>query len=403
MRSVKKVLFVAMLVLLTAFLPGCWDRREVEDLAIAVAMGVDLVEVGGQQLIRFVPVVVKPGEIVAGTTGGEGGGGSTKGSVIIPATGKSVWDAERNWATASSRKLYLPHAEVIIIGERYARAGVGELVDFLERKFDMRLRPAALLVFQGGEALDALKVPPLQESTIGQEIQGMLGNRTRASKSLRACLCTFSMLWSADGVEPFATRLVLDRDQDGKPSLRLDGAALFNDDRLVGWLSPTETRGLLWVRGEVPGSTINISGIIVVPSPADPSKMMSLEISKARSRIRSSIENGRIVMRVEIEEEGILGEMPSPLDLLDPAVIAGLEKAQDEVIASEVRAALEKAQSVRSDVFGFGEILRRQHPEEWQQVKGDWRQLFAELQVEVVVNSRIAGTGTFLEPATRRE
>ena len=90
---------------------------------------------------------------------------------------------------------------------------------------------------------------------------------------------------------------------DGEESLRLEKTAVFKEDKLVGYLDQRETRGLLWVLGEVRG------GIIVLRLPGAEGKI-SIEISEAAAKISAAGKEQPVKLEVEIEIEAILASKP---------------------------------------------------------------------------------------------
>ncbi|WP_079907220.1 Ger(x)C family spore germination C-terminal domain-containing protein [Carboxydocella sp. JDF658] len=65
---------------------------------------------------------------------------------------------------------------------------------------------------------------------------------------------------------------------------------------------------------------------------------------------------------VKIREEGNLVEVKGPIDVSKPEVIKELEPLHAAAIGNEVMAAINKAQELGSDAFGFGETFRRKFP-----------------------------------------
>lgn len=151
-------------------------------------------------------------------------------------------------------------------------------------------------------------------------------------------------------------------EENGEKKVRLMGSAVFKGDKLVGELDKAETRGLLWVIGEVK------SGIIVVDSPGIKGKA-SIEIIEAKSKMTPELRDGKVCMKVEINAEGNLGEQMGVENLATPAAIAALEKKQAAVIEKEILAALKKARTLKTDIFGFGEAVHRKYPKEWQELE----------------------------------
>ena len=122
----KKCMFV--LLILSVLLTGCWDRRELNELGITLALGIDKVEDEYQVTAQ----VVVPSEI------------STKSSTgrspvtLFHANGETVYEALRKLTKNSPRKIYPGHLRMLVIGEDLAEEGIGESLEFLSRDWELR-------------------------------------------------------------------------------------------------------------------------------------------------------------------------------------------------------------------------------------------------------------------------
>jgi len=179
----------------------------------------------------------------------------------------------------------------------------------------------------------------------------------------------------------------------------IGGAAVFVDDRLVGWLEPLEARGLLWVTGEVRGS------LMVVPDPWSDGLQIGLKIDRSSSRIELvETAPGRLSATVRIKAHTFIGDVQAPVDPLRMSDFEALvEAAFAAEIEAEVRTALQRCQEeLRSDVFGFGTTLQRQSAALWRQYSGEWETAFPELEVRLDIKTKILRSGPDLGYLTRQ-
>lgn len=144
---------ILLLVLVLMITAGCWSRKEVEDLAIVSAIGVDRVEIEGRPLWRLTFEVFLPRSF--GANSGRGGGGdSAPASWIVSSFGETLQDAIVNFNTRTPRRILLAHSNVIVIGEETARSSsLHEISDFLLRTKDLRLRNWFLVTEGTAEAM----------------------------------------------------------------------------------------------------------------------------------------------------------------------------------------------------------------------------------------------------------
>ncbi|MFZ5647643.1 MAG: Ger(x)C family spore germination protein [Bacillota bacterium] len=399
----KKICLLLIFFLITLIPSGCWNSRELDTLSFVMALGIDKDE--AENKITLTAQILKPAEVKAPTGGGMsgmGGSGSTKGVWVATRTGKTVFDALRNFTFEADRKLFLSFTRVVVIGEEAARAGVAPLMDILQRDHEFR-RNIWVLVAKG-KAKDVLEAEHDQEKIPARAIEKLIKVSAANSMVPMVNLKDFLAMMAGKSRDPFAAAIEAfekridegDKDQEGGEKkekrvkrVKTGGTAVFKKDRLAGWLDNTETRGLLWILGKVR------SGIIVIPAPEGSREQeISLEIIRAESKLKPKIEDGKIYMTIEIKEEGNLGEQMAPGDPAKPEKFKLLEEKQAKVIEREVRAALEKAQQEWGvDVFGFGEAVHQAYPKEWEILKKRWDEEFPMVEVEIKVEAKLSRLG----------
>ena len=390
-KILKKSLAMALvLLLLMAGLMGCWNRRELDTLAIVMGLAID--EAPEKNKISITAQLVKPGEV----KGPAKGQGSTKAVWVVTSTGYTLFDAVRNFVSQSGRKLFFGHNQVIVIGEEAARKGVKPLLDFVARDHELRRR-SWIIVAKGVKGARIMQFQSELEKIPALAISDLLKARAATSTATAVNLNEFLGKLASDGIEPVAGRIELidgvkpegeEAGEEDKTKVRLTGTAVFKQDKLAGWLNKPETRGLLWVLEQVK------SGIIVVKNPQDEQKPVALEILRADSKVEPEIRSGKLVIKVKIEEEGNLGEAMNSSDITRPEVIRTLEKRQKTVIENEIRAVLRKAQKeFRTDIFGFGAAVFRKYPDEWEKIKDRWAEVYPDLVVELEVEAKLRQHG----------
>ncbi|MDA8235641.1 MAG: hypothetical protein M0Z31_12735 [Clostridia bacterium] len=80
-----------ILLLLTSFLSGCWDRRELEEQAFVLTIGIDKGPIPSSFLWTF--QIAVPRQLAGGQTAGGGGGGAQQPSTIISIESTTIFGA----------------------------------------------------------------------------------------------------------------------------------------------------------------------------------------------------------------------------------------------------------------------------------------------------------------------
>lgn len=412
-RSKVGLVFVLLGMLL---LVGCWSRREIEELALVMAAAADA---EGDNNVRLSVFIVNPREIGGGQPSGAGGGGNTNKvpGEIVSTTGGDFTEAARRIEEQIPRRLFWAHNRVIIVGDKLARRGLTWL-DWFSRDRQMRLNTPVILA--PGEAREVLDLPPGVELVPGEIISGILNNHVTLKVELKELLS----MWQAKGDNPVIPRVTLvspqehsgsktqgaggreqqgqgegggegrTRQKAGPAAIRFEGAGVFREGKLIGYLDHLETLGTMWLRGEVK------EGVLTFHCPEHTLEKVSVRFHRAQTKVIPQVEGDKITFLVKIISEGDLLEQTCQESLATPEKIEELEKALYHELNKRVQAALNKAQrELKTDIFGFGEVLHRDNPKFWKQVEDNWNEIFAGAEVKLEAQVSIRRIGMSYNPA----
>ncbi len=375
---------------------GCWDRIEVNDIAIVQGVALDK---AGENALELTVAIVVPSRVVPPGSAGGGSGPQHSPLTTKAATGRTVMDAITALQKKSPRRLFWAHNAILLVGEELARENVVPAIEFFTRQREPRLRTVVGVV--PGKASEVMAtVSPIELNTPTalretalfragvyvemRDFVGMLTSETEEAVASRIETVTSGATEpGGDGLPPA---------QENPPQAAITGTALFQGARLVGFLDERETRGLLWLRDELQTAT-------VTAALGEPGKWVSFELLRAKTELKPHLRGGRIVMEVKIRTEDDLNENAAGVDTSDPKVIELLERELAATVAERVLQIAEKVQKeFRSDVFGFGEAVRRTNPRMWESIKDDWDNIFPEVEIEVNVEAFIRRTGLSANP-----
>lgn len=384
-NCVRKFLKTAICIILIMSLSGCWNRRELDTLGVVMGVGVDKPMESGK--VQITAQVVKPGEIKLHNK--EGDGSSTQAFWNVSDTGDTVFSTLRDIANKSSRKLFFPHNQVIILSKPIAEEGIQKYIDFFER--DPETRVNVWVLISQGTAMGILNVKSELEKVPANNIAKLIQGEAAATSQTRAVrlrdLVTGLMSKTTASTVPFVK---ISSDGDKEAAI-ISGTAVFKGDRLVGSMDKHEGRGLLWVLGDVKSGIIEVEG--------SGNDKVCLEIISASSKIVPEINNNKITIRININEEGNIGEQTGPENLSKLTEVASLEKKKADVIRGEVMAAVKKAQELDADVFGFGDAVHKKYPKQWRMLEDNWDEIFKGIQVEVDVKAKLRLMGRIIKPS----
>ncbi|MEK4715576.1 Ger(x)C family spore germination protein [Sporosarcina sp. FSL K6-5500] len=383
----KKYTFV--LLILSLVLTGCWDRRELNEIAITLALGIDKVD----EEFQLTAQVVVPSEVSMKQSSGR----STV--TLFQATGETIFEAFRKMTIDSPRKIYPGHLRMLVIGEELAKAGVGESLDLLSRDWELR-SDFYVVVAKDKTAAEILNVTTPIESipankmfnTLKTSEENWAVTKGVTLDELLGDLITDGKDAVLTGIQVFGNQEVGSSKQNVESitpaaQIQYDYLAVFRQDKLVGWLNESESKGYNYIIDSVKSTVASIS--------CPEEGKVSIEVINSKSELKGKINKGEPEVNVTIEVEGNVGEVECHIDMKDTKTIDALEKSYEKELKEIVHQTIETVQKqYKTDIFGFGQAIHRSNPKTWKKIKNQWDEIFPELTVNVEVDMEIYHTGT---------
>lgn len=377
----KRIVSIFLVLVFLLSISGCWDAQEINELGFVLSVAIDKAGEG----YKVTAQIAKPDTYSKTPSGGQE---KEKPFWLISATGKSIFEAIRNMAAISPRRIFWAHIKVIIIGEALAKSNIHDVLDFLTRNPELRLR--TLIAVTPGDAGRLLEIVPMMKKDPASDLESVIEHKSLAGKGYRIMLKNFLEDYLDPYANPVASRIILSKNEN-KPVLELNGAAVFRDNKLAGWLNGQETKGLLWVKNEITGS------IMVVNCPYD-GRPITVEIKSGETSFQSSVENGIPHYQVKVKATCNLVEQGCATDFSDQKAVRKLEETLALAIKNDIQSTLTAAQDLRVDILGFNEVLHRQHKEEWLQLSKNWPEVFSESTFKIDVKTNIPSVSVLARP-----
>ncbi|MCF6799471.1 MULTISPECIES: Ger(x)C family spore germination protein [Priestia] len=391
----RKGAFLLLMTMITVLLSSCWSKKELTDLAIVSAMGVDKTKGGSYHLTLQ---IINPGNVAGGIQGG--GGTQSPPVTIYSASGNNLVEASRRASSRISRRLYYAHANLIVIGERMVREdGVNPLIDALDRDPEFR-NTSTMVIANHSTAADLVKaLTPVDKIPANKVMKTLEFAQRKWGETVKISLQDVMNGLQSPGEEAVVSgfRLVgnpqkaqkLENLQESAPeaTLRASGLAVLRKGKLIDWLYGGTARGTVWILDEIQGTDINIDW-------DGKKEAIAYQTVRQKTSVSAQVKNGQPHISVHARVEGDIGEMEVPVDITNPKVITKIEQALRKEIKKELQKAIEHAQKDKADIFGFGEVVHRTRPNQWKKLEVEWSNLyFPKLNVDITVEAYVRRAG----------
>jgi spore germination protein KC len=283
--------------------------------------------------------------------------------------------------------MYFSHNKVIIFSSDLAKLDMAEGLDVFARDYEARLN--VYILISRDEASEILEQEVELEKVPALNIFGMMENQNLNSETAIVTLRDFMIATLSGSTAPVAPIIEL-QESEGKSEVTLEGTAVFKQEKMIGKLDEAQTRGMLWVTNKAR------SGELIVDTQWG---QVTLEFFHAKSRLKPvKTEDGTIRMKLTINEDGIIESNETTEDMSRIENVKMLKELMKLAIQSDIEDALEQARTLRADVFGFGEAIRRDYPEEWETMKEDWDHVFPKIELDIQVDVELRSTGGLTRP-----
>lgn len=380
----KRTIFIFSLLFL---LSGCWDKTELEDLAIISAIGVDQI---GKEKVQVFLQIVKP---VASSGGGSAGGGSSEGkqtTYIVQGAGKTMAEAIAHISFSSPRRLFLGQTKVIIFGKNIRKNGIKPTLDWIERVYGIRFNN---LIFTTKEDLNKLMVGKFALGSVSFFTLGTMNKlKIDETSPYTPPLAKFINSMLLPGHISYAGELGL----KGK-SLTVKGLGIFHKGFFIKALNREQMMDLMSLNNYASGR------VIPIPCSNKAKLYTTIRIEKEKTTYTTNAENGKPRIDFTIKVEGLV-ESTQCEEKLTEDKLKDIEKQLNTVLQKKVTSIINMAQKdLKIDFIGFGDKLKRKDLSAWREVEKNWDTIFPSVQSNVKVISTIRGVELTTDPILPNE
>ncbi|WP_208591133.1 Ger(x)C family spore germination protein [Gracilibacillus suaedae] len=387
----KKIIIFMIISILFLFITGCWNRRELNELAISVGEGIDKEE----DLYKVSTQIVIPGQIESKTAGPSFGAPVE----LFTATEDTVFEGVREITRESPRKLYHSHLRVLVIGEALAREGISDVLDFVSRDHEFRT-DFYIVIAKDTSAENVLSIlTSIEKIPANNMISSLETSEEVWAPTTAVTLDELIKMLVTEGKNPVLTGIMIQGDpsiggttqnlEKIPPSthLRYSEMAVFKKDKLVGWLDRDQSKGYNFIMDNINNTVTDVS--------CPKEGKFNFEIIQSKTNMEAKMEKNTPKVDIIIQSEGNVGEVKCNIDLSKQKTIEELEKRIEDNISNTVKETIKAVQEDFSvDIFGFGDAMHRSDTKAWNKLKEDWNEThFADLDVQVQADIKIRRLG----------
>lgn len=382
----KKLLII--LITLT-FLTGCYNYRELNDLAIVTAVSISKEKDNYNIAVQ----VVNPKKDQDTSSSNE------PDFIVYKSKGETLQAAFESLVKESPKRMYKTQMQILIIDEKMAKNNIKEVFEYLARNPEIR-NEFNVLIGKSDNILETLT--PLDNLSS----QNILDSLKASSKYLgNTNLLTFNELLSDYQNEKTemaipVIKLTSQKNKDDKntekilekttttPAIVLDNISIFKDNKLIGYLSTKETVSYNFINNNITLTNIKKD----YPN----NKYIAYKILKSKSKLEVTPKKHTITLTIKGNAE--INEATYNIDLSKEKNIKKLEKSLNKRLEKMITSSFNSTRKkYNSDIYGFEDLYYKKDPKYYNKIKKDWdSKEFQKIKLKVKSNIKIVEQGNIL-------
>ncbi|WP_062514431.1 Ger(x)C family spore germination protein [Halobacillus sp. KGW1] len=366
-----------LLSILLAFivLTGCWDNKDIEELSFILGAAFDKSEDEENPIEYTGQLATLQNENV--------GPSNLPPFHNFTLTGDSIHEIIRELAMEEPNPLYTNHLKVIILQENLLEDyPMSSILNQVTRDNVSRMSPRMFLTRESGKEVLSVEGNADIPSTYLRELTN---NHTRTTGLLPSVRL-------GDAVTYLSTKssFLMPNVELVNNDIKLNGAGIIKGrtQKYAGHLDQSDVEGVNWIKGQATGGVVkmkNDDGVVTV-----------YELQTLDTKVIPKWSGGTLSFQVNVTSSGwITEDWSQEGDSFESAQLEKVEKETSKEVTRMMEDVMKKIQEeYAADVVGFHERFRIAYPKEWERVKGEWDELFAEADVTFDVDITVTGFGS---------
>lgn len=348
-------------ILICTVLTGCGTKQNLKDLVIVEGMAIDN---NGDDIELSIQTLN-----VGMSSGVEKPSGNM--TVISSASGKTVIDAVSNMSNLMSKQMFFGQNKIIMFGKEVCESDFKDKVDYFLRSNDARADVAVCMVDM--QASKVLESSENDAHVPAESMVNLLHTGESLGKSLYLMTEDLLNVYGDKTTDISMPVLTLNKETG---NAKLNGIAIFSDDKLAKILDEEETLGFLLISGKTKNCMVEFEN--------EKFGRIGVEIINERSKRSVEIEDGNVKFCVDISCKLLINEM-------EKGIAVEISKDDMDIISSqaeqEVARLCHKAfnvcQEYKSDSLRVGEYLAKDSPESYKLLSDEWDSYFQTVKLSI--------------------
>lgn len=385
-------------LLVLFLLTGCWDRWELNELSLIVGMAID------KDDTEFILTMqaMNPSEIASQETGR----GYAQ-AMNVEERSETIHESLRKMVQKSPRRSFISQLKVLVISEEVANEGLENVLDFFFRDHEVR-SDFYIVIARENSASEILNIITPLENLPAQSIYDSIQFSLRSYSGTKAI--TMDELYQemmAEGIEPSIMGVTVEGDvkkgssksnaesNQAAAQIRINGIALFRDNKLIDWFSNDRSKGLDYLTQEISDSVAS------VPCPSGGE--LAIESRKTKKELDVKLVNNTPSATYSFSIESSISEVDCmQLDLSLASSFEEIETMAEKEFEDALLKTIHATQAIGTDALGVGQAVYRKYPTYWEANRSEWPTIFENMEIDVQVDIDLVDSGSIINSFSKK-
>jgi Ger(x)C family germination protein len=367
----KRLICLAEAFLCLLLFTGCWDLKELDDLSVPFVVAFDKVlekekKYPDDRYLTTVGVPVFYEDV-------------SDNFHVIGTTGQLISEARGRSSAQMGEEFIYGQLQLLLIGEELAKEeNLLSLTDVLTR--EARIKASILIIIAKGRAVDILKAPIHSAPNVGIYLKTLLRNCRKTTFSPYMTLFNFNR-----DMICYETASLLPHVIYSEGEIKLAGACLVNNGKLIGEMGREETETLVMLRG------MKCQGVLAFKA-EDVIDEAAFQAKNSRKVTMKRLDD-KYAFDIKIKLEGDIVEHKELTPMQDGTDLVELfQKALEQHMKKRAEAMVEKVQKeYKCDALNLASYIKAHTREKL--TKEDIDKIVREADINVEVEVQICNAG----------
>lgn len=384
---------IFILLFFSLSLTGCFDKVELEERALVLAIGIDKYTDGNNtntektgEEKRFIVSMAMPEVSEREKTGNANPMGNSEeqnsiNEAIKVAEGSSIASTIELIDTYMSKNLYYGHTKVVVLGKEILQDEIllREVIDSLERNNEISRKIIVLGTM--GTAKEILQTIPKDEKMLGIYINDFYkNNKKNSSFTYRVDLEDIIQQLLATNNTAIPNIQIVDKD------VKLTGLIALKNSKYVGYLNDTTTKGLLWI--------IDKKSLGEISIPFE-NGYVSTSILKKKIDKNFYEKDNKIICQFIVNIEGNISEYTLGKNIImDTEKYKMVENEISSYLKNEIENSINIIKNLDVDIIGLKELIRKNEYNLYDKYNLENNNIYDYIYFDIQCNTKIKGSGS---------